>query len=320
MVWDPTQPPTDADLLSAVVRDNFAALGDGVCMNATARAQTVPNLTVLVAPFEYLTTFGRRGSWPGGTSPALTAPSTNPRISTLVFYWEIPGPYWNHGAEAATPLPPGLPSVLPLIEVFCRPGMTAIYDTDQGSHGYILRAAPRVPPLVLERRLLSQVGNPIRTIGPTAAETSIFASGAPIVPGGSLGGTGSFRLDVLGDLLQNSGAAGGATWRVKYGATTLATFVGITLTANAARRRWRLTLQVSARFQNNRQIAVGSLEVSPPEADGAGSDSAATIRTAGTAAAQVDSTVDQTLDVTVQPSASHASLTILPYSFLVTLI
>ena len=54
---------------------------------------------------------------------------------------------WNYVTTAVTPTPPGLWNnqypVQAIVEVFCRPAMTSIKNTDDGTNGYILRATPR---------------------------------------------------------------------------------------------------------------------------------------------------------------------------------
>jgi hypothetical protein len=129
------------------MRDNFAAIGQAAMVNATARAQTVPNLTLVVSAFDYVGATGVRGSYAGGNSPALTGPTTNPRIALLTFTPATATFGWTYGAEAASPAPPAYPfGVIPIVEVYCRVGLASITNTDTGTNGYILRLAPRVGP------------------------------------------------------------------------------------------------------------------------------------------------------------------------------
>jgi len=73
------------------------------------------------------------------TSGTVTAPTVNPRIDLLVM--DYAGALsWVTGAESASPTPPTYPAdKIPLCEIYLRVGTTGIYNTDQGSHGYIKR-------------------------------------------------------------------------------------------------------------------------------------------------------------------------------------
>ena len=101
-----------------------------------AHQQGIPNLTLKVeAGIFYVGT--TRVIFAGGDSPSFSAPSANPRIDLLVI--DSAGTLSRVvGTEAGSPSVPAYPSdKIVICEVYNRVSQTAIYDTDQGSHGYI---------------------------------------------------------------------------------------------------------------------------------------------------------------------------------------
>lgn len=165
-----------------------------------AEAQSTPGMTLAIgsgivytgtAPIYYA----------GGNTGTFTAPSTNPRIDqvsmnssgVLVI---------TQGAEAASPTPPAYPAAnIPICEVFLRVGSTAIHNTDQGSHGYILRD---VRPFV---RLGAGSGSGVTGIHKTGQSDIVGSveaaqgSGIGIAQAGQVltwSNTGVVNLDILG--------------------------------------------------------------------------------------------------------------------------
>jgi hypothetical protein len=172
------------------MRDNFAAIGQAALVNATAKAQTVPNLTLVVSAFDYVSATGVRGSYAGGTSPALTGPTTNPRIALLGFTPATTTFAWTYGTEAASPVPPAYPfGVIPIVEVYCRVGLASITNTDTGTNGYILRLAPRVGPF----------GNPLTGVG-------------DLIVGGTAGLPSRLAPVATGQVLISQGAGAAPIW------------------------------------------------------------------------------------------------------------
>lgn len=103
-----------------------------------AGQQTSPNMTVKVESGSVY--FGAsKVDYAGGNSPTLTAPVGNPRIDLL--YITSGGVLTVlQGTAAASPTPPTAPAgIIPICHIYLRVSTTAIYDTDQGSNGYILR-------------------------------------------------------------------------------------------------------------------------------------------------------------------------------------
>jgi hypothetical protein len=236
MSWDPTQPPNATALLSAPMRDNFAAIGQAALVNATAKAQTVPNLTLVVSAFDYVGATGVRGTYAGGTSPALAAPTTNPRIALLTFTPATTTFAWTYGAEAASPAPPAYPfGVIPIVEVYCRVGLASITNTDTGTNGYILRLAPRVGPFgnpltgVGDLIIGATAGLPSRLAPATNGQILTLVSGTPawaanaamlnpmsaigdLILGGAAGAPTRFAAVVAGQVLTSAGVNTAPVW------------------------------------------------------------------------------------------------------------
>lgn len=120
--------------------------GDGVIRGATADdlravADSPTSLSVNVQPgFAFVSNlpYKLESQTPTGD---VTPPTTDPRIDLVVARldsWDIA---LKQGTEAATPVAPTADAdAIPLAELFLRPGMTSIKDTDDGVNGYIADA------------------------------------------------------------------------------------------------------------------------------------------------------------------------------------
>jgi hypothetical protein len=82
---------------------------------------------------------GTRYLFTGGSTPAVTAPASNPRIDVLTI--DTAGTLaWTTGVESATPSAPAYPeNKLAICELYNVVGETALYDNEnqQGGQGYI---------------------------------------------------------------------------------------------------------------------------------------------------------------------------------------
>lgn len=99
-------------------------------------AQTSPGLTLKVeAGVCYVGS--TRVIYAGGNTPSFSAPGANPRIDVVTI--DSSGTIAiTQGAEAGSPSAPAYPTgKIVLAEVYNRVGESALYDTDQGSNGYI---------------------------------------------------------------------------------------------------------------------------------------------------------------------------------------
>lgn len=141
-------PANNQDLLASELRNQFNALHKGDLFPFRPRAQSSPDLTIavgasLVEGFWLQTYQNTRVplNYAGGNSPAVTAPSANPRINLLTI--DSSGTLaWTVGAEAASPAAPNCPDgKIPICYIYCRVGMAHIhnFEDDDGTNGYIYR-------------------------------------------------------------------------------------------------------------------------------------------------------------------------------------
>lgn len=130
----------------------------------------------------------------------------------------------------------------------------------------------------------------------TVTETTVFSK---TITGGHVSNNRSLRLRIVADYLNDSGSNRNVTIRVKLGGTTLATVVGSSVPASASRLPAGLEILIQARGATNAQL----VSVRHPNFTSQG-----TVIESLPATAAVDTTVNQTLAVTVEHSAAHASL------------
>ncbi len=117
--------------------------GDGVVRGATATDLEVvatgpPSLTVIVkAGRAFISKFVYKLAG-DVTTTSVTVPSSQPRIDLVVARLEGWSVAVVEGSESASPQPPdpGTDEIA-LAELYLRPGMTCIKDTDDGTNGYI---------------------------------------------------------------------------------------------------------------------------------------------------------------------------------------
>lgn len=102
------------------------------------RAQDTPDMTIYVAGFQaYIN--GALVSFAGGNSPAMSAPSANPRIDR-VYLTDAGALAISTGAEDASPTAPALvDNTVPICLVYHRVGATVIKDADDSTNSYIYR-------------------------------------------------------------------------------------------------------------------------------------------------------------------------------------
>lgn len=120
--------------------------GDGVIRGATANdlqvvATSPESLAVLVEP-GYAFISGLPYWLEAQTQTAdVTAPASDPRIDLVQARLETWDISVKQGTEAATPTAPTADAdAIPLAELYLRPGMSSIKDTDDTTNGYITDA------------------------------------------------------------------------------------------------------------------------------------------------------------------------------------
>ncbi|MCQ4575429.1 MAG: hypothetical protein NOU37_09325 [Candidatus Brocadiales bacterium] len=120
----------------------FEAMRDTVISWLYAREQSTPDMTVLVeAGIIFKSDNSGIVSYAGGSSPTVTAPSSDPRID-LVHIGDDGVVGVTTGTEAASPVAPTYPDdKVPICEIYLRVGATSIKDTDDSTNGYISKDA-----------------------------------------------------------------------------------------------------------------------------------------------------------------------------------
>ncbi len=146
-----SKPQTSGTQSSADMRNALSALFQGDIAPLRARAQSTPDMTVYVNPAVIQNFFAQvnRDNQPvefaGGSSPTVTAPTSDDRIDIL--YLDSTGSLaWVTGTESATPSPDwaSLPQdAIPICLVYCKPTMTKIVNYEDKdaypNDGYIYR-------------------------------------------------------------------------------------------------------------------------------------------------------------------------------------
>lgn len=141
----------------------------------------------------------------------------------------------------------------------------------------------------------------------TTTETTILTKD---IPPNALGTTGSVRLRIIGDYLNNSGSADTFILRVKLGSTTLYQDTTASLTASASRRAAHFELLLG-NITASSQVLGGVIWLS--EAGGAttglgGLNSNGALKAPIHGTASESTTVTKTLDITVQHTTANANI------------
>jgi hypothetical protein len=187
----------------------------------------------------------------------------------------------------------------------------AIWDSDDnllavGDGSGTQRFSPRVS-YVLDSKTSST------TISNTVTETAIYSY---TIPGGTLGASDALSLTLLSEFLNNSGANRGFTVRVKFGGSTVIDITtGNQLGSNAARRINKLEITLSARGSTSSQIVTLDVAQMSVASFGTVTTGTGAAYSQGTVAARlhsgalsVDTTSNQTLEVTIELSTNLSTL------------
>lgn len=146
----------------------------------------------------------------------------------------------------------------------------------------------------------------------SATETIVYAR---TIAGGTLGTNRVARLSLNGDFLNNTGGFQQIIIRVKLGGTTLYdSNTSSSIDASASRRAWRMVFEVGNLQASNSQFMSGNFSMSRAGSATTGIGSIGVALDAldsgygmnGTSS--IDTSVDRTLEVTVQNSANSANM------------
>ena len=144
----------------------------------------------------------------------------------------------------------------------------------------------------------------------TVSETSLWSK---VVTGAALGTSGRMVAEITGDYLFNNAAADTATIRVKFGGSTVMThtFGAYAATGGSGRYHWRLLVVVANKGATNSQevstVSFWHNHQFVSSASATGTAQASSI-SHGSNYTAVDTTADQTFQVTAQWSAASANL------------
>lgn len=136
-------------------------------------------------------------------------------------------------------------------------------------------------------------------------ETSIFSG---TVPAGTLGTNNLLILRQIGDFLNNTGVNQTYTLRVKFGGTTIHTFTSVSWVTDINRRSSLATVFLGGQNATNSQRSMMEHKQGGPGSDTGTANTGNDHNTSVNKSIAVDSTVDQTLQVTVQLPAASANL------------
>jgi hypothetical protein len=188
----------------------------------------------------------------------------------------------------------------------------AIWDSDDnllavGDGSGTQRFSPRVS-YVLDSKTSST------TISNTVTETAIYSY---TIPGGTLGASDALSLTLLSEFLNNSGTTRGFTIRVKFGGSTVIDFsTGNNFGSSATRRVGSIEILVNARGSTSAQMVTlsASVPVLTPVFGTVNTGTGTTMSTADntlrlhSGALSVDTTSNQTLEVTIELSTNLSTL------------
>lgn len=133
----------------------------------------------------------------------------------------------------------------------------------------------------------------------TSNEVSMFTS-APVILANSLGSNGWLRCTMWGDYFMNS-TARSMTLRVKFGGTThISAALGTSAGASASRAPWKLDLDIVNQGATNAQLVNTFLMAPWPTGSTSSWDENFRLQICETANGTIDTTSNQTFDITVQ--------------------
>ena len=192
--------------------------------------------------------------------------------------------------------------------------------TGQGTVSSILRYLDTfrnsIERLLDERvRVLDRSGATV-TVTNSVAITNLYTFS---VLGGTLETTKRLRLTLIGDYLNNDGAARDLTLRVLLGGTVVLTTGAVSVTNDAARRIVRVQCEIAANDATNAQAAAGTVSLGAVDTVG-GNAPTYTDRLGGHTALTKDTQTDLTLAVDVLHGTASANIVFRKFAAVVELL
>lgn len=166
---------------------------------------------------------------------------------------------------------------------------------------------PNITSVVKDHKIVNKTRNLL--VENTTSETDLWTY---LVPGNTLGTTNALHVRIVGSLFNNSGGTVTFTLRWKFGATTLFSDTYPTLAASATRRPIDFDIIFAADGSTSSQKFGGYMMLSVATAATTGNGDIGTDEQQGIApiegaTSSIDSTSDQTLKLTLQPSSASTS-------------
>lgn len=196
------------------------------------------------------------------------------------------------------------------------PGINNWYYDLDGTGLYLPKTVPLagVPVIVDQLTTQSVVSN-------TVAESNVFSCTVPGsvtntagAVGYGLGLDGCLQADIWGELLNNTAGAVNFTFKIKFGGVTAQNeTIALPLSA-VSQRLWRLTVRLWNRNSNSAQVIMSQMHIGAPGTPtGGGGGTWFTNGTFGgyygtSASLTVNTTVNQTFQVTVQHGTASANV------------
>lgn len=145
------------------------------------------------------------------------------------------------------------------------------------------------------------------TVVSSAAETDLLSVG---VPAGALDTPGrKVRVEIAGDILNNTGSAQTVVLKFKYDDTTILTTKAISLAASANRRKWRAEIELIAETSSAQRCSALA-HISEAATDTFATDETDGVNITGYGTSAETTATEKTVKVTAQLGASDANLEI----------
>lgn len=127
------------------------------------------------------------------------------------------------------------------------------------------------------------------------------------IPAGGLGTVGfKIRVEIGGDILNNSGGAVTFVLKFKYDDTTILTTKAISLGADANRRKWRAEIELIAETTSAQRCSALA-HISEPATDTWATDESSGVNVTGYGTAAEATSTSKDIKVTAQMGTAHAS-------------
>lgn len=145
------------------------------------------------------------------------------------------------------------------------------------------------------------------TVVNTTTETDLYSVSIPV---GALGIVGfKLRMEIAGDILNNSAGAQTVVFKAYYDDTAMLTSKAISLGNNAQRRKWKADIELIAETASAQRCSA-LLHISEPTADTWATDESSGVNVTGYGTAAEATTAAKNLKITATLGAADANFEI----------